>query len=56
MNGFPFALVGTKYVKTEFGIDCYAVHGIDYSISSVNEFVGMTENYPKGFQIMFLGR
>ena len=46
----------TKQVKPEFGNDCYAVYGIEYSIASVNDIFGMTENYSTGLQNMLLGR
>ena len=46
----------TKQVKPEFGYGCFAVYGIEYSIASVNEFFGMTENYSRGLQNMLLGR
>ena len=55
-NGFPFAPEGAKHLTTEFGYECYAVNGIEYSIESINEFFGMTDNYSRGLQIMLLGR
>ena len=55
-NGFRFALEGTEQVKPEFGYGTFAVDGILYSIASVNDVFGMTENYSRGLQIMLLGR
>ena len=46
----------TKQVKTEFGDDCDAIDRTGYSMASVNEMFGMTENYPGGLQMMLLGR
>ena len=46
----------TKQLKPEFGYSCYAVYGTDYSIASVNEFSGMTENYSRSLKIILLGR
>ena len=56
LNGLGFAQEGTKQVKPELGIDCCVVSGIEYSIASINEFFGMTDNYSRGLQIMLLGR
>ena len=47
---------GCKTSKMRFGNDRFAVYGIVYSIASVNEFFGMTENYSRGLQNMLLGR
>ena len=55
-NGFRFARMDTKQLKPEFGYSCYAVYGTDYSIASVNEFSGMTENYSRSLKIILLGR
>ena len=55
-NGFRFAREGMKQVKPEFGNNCYAVNGIAYSIASFKIVFGMTKNYSRGLQIMFLGR
>ena len=46
-NGFRFARADTKEVKPEFGNNCYAAYGIVYSMESVNEIFGITENLPK---------
>ena len=56
LNGLGFAREGTKHVKTELGIDCCVVNRIVYSVASVNEFFGMTENYSRGLQIMLIRR
>ena len=55
-NGLGFAREGTKHVKTELGIDCCVVNGIEYSIASVNDVCEMTDNYSTDLQIMLLGR
>ena len=55
-NGFRFARMDTKHLKPEFGYDPFPVYGIVYSIASVNDIFGMTENYSRGVQIMLLGR
>ena len=56
LDGLGFAREGTKHVKTELGINCCVVDGIEYSTESINDFFGMTDNYSRGLQIMFLGR
>ena len=55
-NGFRFAQMDTKHLKREFGYGCFPVYRIVYSIASVNDIFGMTENYSRGLQIMLLGR
>ena len=45
-----------KEVKPEFGINWFAISGIVYTIASVNEFFGKTENYSIGLQMMLLCR
>ena len=55
-NGFRFAREGTKQIKSKFGIDCFAVYAIVYSIASVNDVFGMAENYLRGLQIVSIGR
>ena len=56
MNGFRFALEGTKQVNSKFYIDWFAVYGIVDSMASVNDVFGMTGNYSRGLKIMLIGR